>query len=27
MEDHPATAVVSDLEKLRALMVEIPPED
>jgi molybdate transport system regulatory protein len=27
MEDHAATAVVSDMEKLRALMVEEPPED
>jgi molybdate transport system regulatory protein len=27
MEDHAATAVMSDVEKLRALMVEEPPED
>ena len=27
MEDHAATAVVGDMEKLRALMVERPPED
>ena len=27
MEDHAATAVISDMEKLRALMVEEPPED
>lgn len=27
MEDHAATAVVADTEKLRALMVEEPPED
>ena len=27
MEDHAATAVVADMEKLRALMVEEPPED
>ena len=27
MEDHAATAVVSDMEKLRALMVNEPPED
>jgi len=26
MEDHAATAVVGDMAKLRALMVEIPPE-
>jgi molybdate transport system regulatory protein len=27
MEDHAATAVVADMEKLRALMVKEPPED
>lgn len=27
MEDHAATAVVADMENLRALMVEKPPED
>ena len=27
MEDHAATAVVADMETLRALMVESPPED
>jgi len=27
MEDHAATAVVPDMEKLRSLMVERPPED
>ena len=27
MEDHAATAVVGDMEKLRSLMVEKPPED
>jgi molybdate transport system regulatory protein len=27
MEDHAATAVTSDMEKLRALMVDQPPED
>lgn len=27
MEDHAATAVVADMAKLRALMVEEPPED
>lgn len=27
MEDHAATAVVADMEKLRSLMVENPPED
>ena len=27
MEDHAAAAVVSDMEKLRALMVDEPPED
>ena len=27
MEDHAATAVVSDMEKLRALMLNEPPED
>ena len=27
MEDHATAAVVSDMEKLRALMVEQPPED
>jgi len=27
MEDHAATAVVADMEKLRAVMVEDPPED
>lgn len=27
MEDHAATAVIADMEKLRALMVEEPPED
>jgi molybdate transport system regulatory protein len=27
MEDHAATAVIEDMEKLRALMVEKPPED
>ena len=27
MADHAATAVVADMEKLRALMVEDPPED
>ena len=27
MVDHAATAVVADMEKLRALMVEKPPED
>ncbi len=27
MEDHAATAVIADMEKLRALMVEKPPED
>ncbi len=27
MEDHAATAVVADMAKLRALMVEQPPED
>jgi molybdate transport system regulatory protein len=27
MEDHAATAVVADMETLRALMVENPPED
>jgi molybdate transport system regulatory protein len=27
MEDHAATAVISDMEKLRALMVDEPPED
>src|SRR5215472_5554425 len=27
MEDHAATAVVPDMEKLRGLMVEQPPED
>ena len=27
MEDHAATGVLSDMEKLRALMVEEPPED
>jgi molybdate transport system regulatory protein len=27
MEDHAATAVVADMKKLRALMVEEPPED
>ena len=27
MEDHATTAVVGDMEKLRALMVERPPED
>lgn len=27
MEDHAATAVVEDMEKLRSLMVENPPED
>jgi len=26
MEDHAATAVIADMEKLRALMVEEPPE-
>lgn len=27
MEDHTAAAVMSDMEKLRALMVDEPPED
>ena len=27
MEDHATTAVLSDMKKLRALMVENPPED
>jgi len=27
MEDHAATAVMSDIDKLRALMVDQPPED
>jgi molybdate transport system regulatory protein len=27
MEDHAATAVIADMEKLRALMVDEPPED
>jgi hypothetical protein len=27
MEDHVAAAVMSDMAKLRALMVEQPPED
>jgi hypothetical protein len=27
MEDHAATAVLPDMEKLRALMVAEPPED
>ena len=27
MEDHVAAAVISDMAKLRALMVEQPPED
>src|SRR5205085_6366239 len=27
MEDHASTAVVSDMEKLRSLMVDEPPED
>jgi hypothetical protein len=27
MEDHAATAVISDMEKLRSLMVDEPPED
>jgi len=27
MEDHAATAVMSDMDKLRALMVDEPPED
>ena len=27
MEDHAATAVLQDMEKLRALMVDQPPED
>jgi hypothetical protein len=27
MEDHALTAVLSDMEKLRALMVDQPPED
>jgi molybdate transport system regulatory protein len=27
MEDHAATAVISDMESLRALMVDEPPED
>ena len=27
MEDHAATAVVGDMKRLRALMVEEPPED
>ena len=27
MEDHAAAAVIADMEKLRALMVEEPPED
>jgi len=27
MEDHALTAVVGDMERLRALMVEDPPED
>src|SRR5204862_5606559 len=27
MEDHAATAVLSDMERLRALMVDEPPED
>ena len=27
MEDHATTAVVADMEKLRALMVEEPPEE
>jgi molybdate transport system regulatory protein len=27
MEDHAITAVISDMEKLRALMVDEPPED
>jgi len=27
MEDHAATAVVSDMEKLRGLMVDQPPEE
>jgi hypothetical protein len=27
MEDHATTAIMSDMERLRALMVEQPPED
>jgi hypothetical protein len=27
MEDHAASAVMADMEKLRALLVEEPPED
>lgn len=27
MEDHAATAVIPDMERLRALMVDEPPED
>jgi len=27
MEDHAATAVIPDMEKLRSLMVDQPPED
>jgi len=27
MEDHASTAVLADMAKLRALMVEEPPED
>ena len=27
MEDHAATAVIADMERLRALMVDQPPED
>jgi len=27
MEDHAATAVMPDMDKLRALMVDEPPED
>ena len=27
MEDHATTAVVADMEKLRRLMIEVPPED
>ena len=27
MEDHAATAVIADMERLRGLMVDQPPED
>ncbi len=27
MEDHAATAVIADMERLRAMMVDQPPED